>query len=69
MIGFTNAVMANTVGSGSFANNEVILNIALETDSGASAGTVDFTLASMIVGDSSGEKEYGFEADVPAAYP
>jgi hypothetical protein len=46
------------------------LNIALETDSSAAAGTVDFTLSSIIIGDSvAGEKEYGFEADVPAAYP
>ena len=69
MIGYTNAALANTTGSGSFATNEGILNIALETDSGAAAGTVDFTLSSIIVGDASGEKEYGFEAAVPTAYP
>jgi uncharacterized protein YjbI with pentapeptide repeats len=69
MIGYTNAALANTTGNGSFASNEVILNIALETDSSAGAGTVDFTLSSVIIGDASGEKEYGFEADVPTAYP
>ena len=69
IIGYTNAALANTIGTGSFANNEVILNVALETDSSATAGTVDFTLSSIIVGDASGEKEYGFEAAVPTAYP
>jgi uncharacterized protein YjbI with pentapeptide repeats len=69
MIGYTNAALSNTTGNGSFASNEVILNIALETDSSAGAGTVDFTLSSVIIGDASGEKEYGFEADVPTAYP
>ena len=69
MIGYTNAVMSNTTGGGSFGTNELILNIALETDGGAATGTVDFTLSSVVIGDASGEKEYGFEADVPAAYP
>jgi len=70
MIGYTNAALANTVGGGVFDGSEAILNIALETDSGAAAGTVDFTLSSVIIGDSvAGEKEYGFEADVPAVYP
>ena len=69
IIGYTNAALSNTTGSGSFASNEVILNVALETDSSASAGTVDFTLSSIIIGDASGEKEYGFEAAVPTAYP
>ena len=69
IIGYTNAALSNTTGSGSFASNEVILNVALETDSSASAGTVDFTLSSVIIGDASGEKEYGFEAAVPTAYP
>jgi uncharacterized protein YjbI with pentapeptide repeats len=70
MIGYTNAALANTVGGGVFDGSEAILNIALETDSGAAAGTVDFTLSSIIIGDSvAGEKEYGFEADVPAVYP
>jgi len=68
-IGFTNAAMSNTDNTGSFANNELIMNIALETDISAAAGTVDFTLSSVVIGDASGEKEYGFEADVPAAYP
>ena len=69
MIGYTNAAMSNTANSGSFANNELILNVALETDISAAAGTVEFTLSSIIIGDIiAGEKEYGFEADVPAAY-
>jgi hypothetical protein len=75
MVGYTNAGLANTVGSGAFANNEVITTIAVETASNAAAGSVEFTLASIIVGELStatgimSEKEYGFEADVPVAYP
>jgi uncharacterized protein YjbI with pentapeptide repeats len=69
-IGFTNAAMSNNTTTGSFGNNELILNVALETDISAAAGTVDFTLSSIVIGDAdAGEKEYGFEADVPAAYP
>jgi hypothetical protein len=71
-IGYTNILLENTNSSGSFANNEIITNISLETDN-ASIGSVDFTLASISVGESvSGvisEKEYGFEANVPVAYP
>jgi hypothetical protein len=73
MIGYTNKDLVISVGSGAFASNEVITNIALETDSGATAGSVEFTLASIIVGEiASGvpsEKEYGFMAEVPSAYP
>ena len=73
MIGYTNAALVISVGSGAFADNEVITNIAIETDSGAAAGAVEFTLASVIVGEiASGvpsEKEYGFLAQVPSAYP
>lgn len=73
MIGYTNVELVNTLGSGGFASNEVITNIALETDSGAAAGTVEFALASIIVGEiDSGvpsEKEYGFLAAVPSAAP
>ena len=69
VIGFTNEGMTGSVGSGSFDSNEVILNIALETSSSAATGTVDFTLSSMVVGEATNEKEYGFEADVPASYP
>jgi len=69
MNGYTNAALANTIGSGPFDSSEIILNIALETDSSAAEDSVEFTLASMIVGDDSGEKEYGFMADVPTAYP
>jgi uncharacterized protein YjbI with pentapeptide repeats len=68
VIGFTNEALIGSVGAGSFGSGEVILNIALETSSTAAVGTVDFTLASMIVGEETNEKEYGFEADVPASY-
>jgi hypothetical protein len=73
MIGYTNAALVNSVGSGAFTDNEVITNIAIETDSSAAAGAVEFTLASVIVGEiASGvpsEKEYGFLAEVPSSYP
>jgi hypothetical protein len=69
-IGFTNAAVGGGFGGGSFGSNELILNVALETENDAVAGTVDFTLSSIVIGDAvAGEKEYGFEADVPAAYP
>jgi hypothetical protein len=70
IIGFTNVGLTNSLSGGSFANNELILNIAIETDSSAGEGTIEFTLSSVIIGDSIiGEKEYGFEADVPTSYP
>ena len=75
MIGYTNAALIYTIGSGTFANNEVITSIAVETDGNAAAGNVEFTLASVVVGElstTSGvttEKEHGFEASVPDAYP
>ena len=75
MIGYTNAELVNTIGTGAFANNEVITSIAIETASNAAAGNVEFTLASIVVGELStatgitSEKEYGFEADVPLALP
>ena len=68
-IGATNAALAYTVGSGSFANNETITSIAVETDSNAAAGNVEFTLSSVVVGELNREKEYGFEAAVPGSYP
>ena len=70
MIGYTNAALINTISSGNFANNEVITSIAVETYGNAAAGNVEFTLASVVVGElstTSGvttEKEYGFEAAV-----
>jgi len=71
--GYTNALLTSSIGAGNFLNSEFISSIAVETDSNASAGSVEFTLGGMIVGDIvagvSGEKEYGFLADVPAAYP
>ena len=75
VIGHTNAALAYTIGSGSFANTEGILNIALETDSNAAAGSVEFTLMSIVVGELSTttgattEKEYGFQAAVLDSYP
>ena len=74
MIGHTNAALGYTVGSGSFANSEAITSIAIESDINAASGNVEFTLSSIIVGELStatsdkSEKEYGFEAAVPAAY-
>jgi hypothetical protein len=68
-IGATNAALAYTVGSGSFANNETITSIAVETDSNAAAGNVEFTLSSVVIGELNREKEYGFEAAVPGSYP
>ena len=73
--GYTNAALVYTIGSGTFANNESITSFAVETDSNATASNVEFTLASIIVGELSTttgvttEKEYGFEADIPVAYP
>ena len=70
MIGYTNAALVYTIGSGNFANNEVITSIAVETYGNSAAGNVEFTLASVVVGElstTSGvttEKEYGFEAAV-----
>jgi hypothetical protein len=69
IIGYTNMGLTSSLGVGSFSSFENILNIALETESGAAAGAVEFTLASMIVGYDNIEKEYGFEADVPTSYP
>ena len=75
MIGYTNSALVSTIGSGDFANNEVITSIAVETYGNAAAGNVEFTLASIMVGElstTSGvttEKEYGFEAAVPTVYP
>ena len=74
IIGYSNAELVNTTGSGAFANNEIITSIAIETASNAAAGNVEFTLASIVVGELStsggitSKKEYGFEAAVPAAY-
>jgi uncharacterized protein YjbI with pentapeptide repeats len=68
-IGATNAALAYTIGTGSFANGELVTSIALESDSSAAASNVEFTLSSIVVGELSGEKEYGFEAAVPESYP
>ena len=76
MIGSTNAALTYSgVNSGNFANNEVVTSIAVETDHTAANGSVEFTLASVLVGEVvsatsvATEKEYGFGAAVPAAHP
>lgn len=69
-IGTTNAELTYSgVSSGAFANSEGITSIALESDNTAAAGSVEFTLSSIVVGEVGREKEYGFSADVPSAYP
>jgi hypothetical protein len=62
-------------GSGSFADNEVITSIALETNDNLATGAAEFTLATITVGELVApsiqitEKEYGFSASVPTRYP
>jgi uncharacterized protein YjbI with pentapeptide repeats len=64
-IGATNAELTySNVGSGSFANGEVITSISIETDSNAAASSIEFTLSSVVVGEVGGENEYGFSANV-----
>ncbi len=64
-VGATNAALTySNVGSGSFANGEVITSISIETDSAAAASSIEFTLSSVVIGESSGEKVYGFSANV-----
>ena len=64
-IGATNTALAySNVGSGSFTNGEVVTSIAVETDSEAAVGSVEFTLSSVVIGEAGGEKEYGFSANV-----
>ena len=58
------ALTYSNVGTGSFANGEVITSIAIESDNTAAAGTVEFTLSSVVVGEASSEKEYGLSAAV-----
>jgi hypothetical protein len=64
VIGHTNAAMSvSTITSsnvGVYATTEVLYAIAINTDSGSARGNVEFTLSSLIIGDASGEKEYGF---------
>ena len=75
-IGSTNAILTYSgVSGGSFANNEVITSIAVESDNSAAAGSVEFTLANIVVGEVvsatsvANEKEYGFSAIVHVSYP
>jgi hypothetical protein len=64
-IGATNAALTYSgVSNGSFDNSEIVASIAVETDSEAATSSVEFTLSSVIVGESSGEKEHGFSAIV-----
>ena len=64
IIGHTNAVLTlsgvSSSNVGSFASNEVLFAISIGSDSGAARGNVEFTLSSVIIGDASGEKEYGY---------
>jgi len=76
IIGYTNAEMTYSgSGSGSFADNEVITSLALETSDNLATGAVEFTLANILVGELVApssqitEKEYGFSARVPTTYP
>ncbi len=70
IIGATNAELTYSgVSSGSFASNEVISSITVETDNTAVASSIEFTLSSIIIGDTSGEKEHGFSAGVIDSYP
>jgi hypothetical protein len=64
VIGHTNAaltltdVVSATVGT--YAESEVLFAISIGSDSISSRGNVEFTLSSVVVGDASGEKEYGY---------
>ena len=64
IIGHTNAVLTlsgvSSSNVGTFASNEVLFAISIGSDSGAARGNIEFTLSSVIIGDSSGEKEYGY---------
>lgn len=63
-IGHNNMLLTlNNIASsnvGSFASTEVLFAISIGSDSGASRGNVEFTLLNVIIGDTSGEKEYGY---------
>ena len=60
-IGATNAALTYSgVSNGSFADSEIISSIAIESDNIAAAGSVEFTLSRIVVGETGGEKEYGF---------
>jgi uncharacterized protein YjbI with pentapeptide repeats len=64
-IGATNAALSySNIGSGSFANNEVVTSISVESDNTATTGSIEFTLANVVVGEVVGEKQYGFSARV-----
>lgn len=63
-IGHTNAVLnlsAVTSSSvGPYDSSEVLFAYSFGTDSGSSRGNIEFTLSNIVIGDTSGEKEYGF---------
>ena len=70
IVGTTNAELTYSgVSSGSFGANEGISSITIETDNTAATSSIEFTLSSIIIGDTSGEKEHGFSAIVPESYP
>ena len=63
-VGHTNALLSlsNVASSniGTYASSETLFAISVGSDSGSARGNVEFTLSSVIVGDTSGEKEYGY---------
>jgi hypothetical protein len=65
-IGHNNSLLtlSNVASSnvGSFASTEVLFAISIGSDSGTARGNVEFTLSNVIIGDASGEKEYGYLA-------
>ena len=61
-IGHTNSALTLTAtGSvGTYSSSEILSSIAIETNAFTSPGNVEFTLSNIVIGDTSGEKEYGF---------
>ena len=64
IIGHTNALLTlsgvSSSNIGTFASNEVLFAISIGSNSASARGNVEFTLSSVIIGDASGEKEYGY---------
>jgi hypothetical protein len=61
-IGHTNSALTITAtGSvGTYNSAEILSSIAIETNAFTSPGNVEFTISNIVIGDTSGEKEYGF---------
>ena len=64
IIGHTNAALTlsgvSSSNVGSYASNEVLFAISIGSNSASAHGNIEFTLSSTIIGDASGEKEYGY---------